>query len=276
MKTKVYNHHHVINHDFDTVVHEQDAELSIFWNDFHFDKQVRNAARRGKTLLYQHGRYALQDYYMNDKPITTHGVLTWGEAQRQKMIEWGYDADKILAVGNPMYEQRYKSDVNDYVVFVAAHWLHDIGSLNSNIIEMIHERLPEDTRLIVKTMRKTKLSRELPEGVERYETNVDQPDNEGIAALVSGAQVVFTLMESTFELFARLAGTPVVQIENSLMGRMHGKVDIAGIQRPYTTLIHPRDIGDAILNANVTSGWEDEILMPHLPVEEIYKFVRGL
>lgn len=279
MKTFVYNHHHVINHPFDLAPTVQDAEAVIFWNDFHFTRQVQNASKHAKTLLYQHGRYALQDYYLNNHPVSTHGVLTWGESERKKMIDWGYPEDKILAIGNPMYEKIYHHEPEDYFVLVGLHWVRDVAEINSWAIDRVLEALPKGTRLVFKTMKKVKIARPLPEGVEIAETNIESQESARESVLtLKHAKGVITLCESTFELYARFMGLPVIQLESAVVQDKFGQVKLADMRRPYTRRFKSSELKEALANVEdyVATGWEDEVLIPALPVEDIYKFIKKL
>ena len=184
----------------------------VTWNEvrsFGNDKIIEKANKIGiGTVLLQHGRRGTSRIYPPfNEGLLCQKVCVWGENDKKRLMEVGTPEDRIFVCGTPLFKHlkpRVKHEgIN--VVFCPEHW---------------GEEVPENV-IVAGTIRRlkgVKITTKVLEG----EHNLNQYDNvvvshrntpehlEIVASVLSTADVIVCISESTFELLAESLDIPVV------------------------------------------------------------------
>jgi len=201
-----------IKKHFEVVTDITKADRVILWNDINaVERGIINYARRLKipVVVMQHGRRGTSRYYPPfSEPITADKLLVWGEADKQALIDAGQDSNKIKVTGTTVFSELKgrlpHKGVN--VVFSPEHWDSPL----------------EENKLVRKKLRQLK-------GVNIITKLIDSPSHDNLswdnpiisnrgaedhlsicADVLSTADLVVGISESTFELMAQYLDIPVV------------------------------------------------------------------
>lgn len=212
MKIYVAEHNGVlqdIKDEFEIVPFEE-AEKIVLWNDVQPEaRAIINYARALKkpTLVVQHGRKGTSKYYPPfNEEITADRLCVWGPKDKEVLTGYGRDASKIEVCGTTIFSHLIgrKEHEGTNVVFCPEHWDRPISenrkvknklrrlkgvNVTTKIIE-VHD--PEEFDNPVVSSRGS-------------DTHLDI-----CASVLSTADVVVGVSESTFELLAQALDIPVV------------------------------------------------------------------
>lgn len=203
--------HHVIDGPIDKgELKKQD--VLITWNEVHkygnevFLQSVKDAGV--KTILLQHGRKGTSRIYppFNESLICDIACV-WGKFDKERLIECGNPADRIIVTGTPIFKTLKPrvphKGIN--VVFSPEHWSHEVPE---NAIVASALRKVKGINVITKALR-GEHSLNSYDGVVVSDRNT--PEHFSIVAdVLSKADVVVAISESTFELLAQSLDIPVV------------------------------------------------------------------
>jgi hypothetical protein len=203
----------VIKH-FEIVQNIEDSDVVMLWNDVNFlERGIINRARSigKKTVVMQHGRKGTSKYYspFNEK-IQADTLLVWGDFDRRSLIGAGQDSSRIRVVGTTVLDglpdKRPHEGVN--VVFCPEHWDKEVEE---------NEWTRDILRKFAKENPNVKITTKIIESHDpnRYDnpiqSNRDTASHLAICAeVLSTADVVVGVSESTFELMAQAMDIPVV------------------------------------------------------------------
>jgi len=185
-------------------------DLFIIWNEVGdwspVIKQIRESGK--KFILMQHGRRGTSRIYppFNEK-LNSDIVCAWGEADRKRLESCGVAPERIRVTGTTIFKhlKGRKEHPGINVVFSPEHWCSEV---------------PENIE-VVKALRKLKGVQIITKGLQGehdpllYDNPVysqrNQPEHmEIVADVLSIADVVVGISESTFELLAQSLDIPVV------------------------------------------------------------------
>ena len=194
----------VTTEDFDK------AKTVILWNDVNpIERGIINLAKsRGKkNLVYQHGRRGTSKYYppFNEK-IQADKLLVWGESDRNALLEAGQDGKKIKVVGATIFShlKAKTSHQGINIVFCPEHWDKPV---EENIMVRNKLRKLRGIRIITKII-ETHNEKDFDNPIKTHRDNNNHL-SECIRVLTT-ADLVVGISESTFELLAQAMDIPVV------------------------------------------------------------------
>jgi hypothetical protein len=174
---------------------------------------VNYAKLLGKpTIVVQHGRRGTSRYYPPfNEPITADKLCVWGERDKKSLVEAGHPTDKIFITGTTIFQhlKGRRSHGRMNIVFCPEHWDRELSE-NKNVAQELR-KLRKGYRITTKII----------EGHDPklYDNPVfsdrSKPDHLEICAeVLSTADLVVSISESTFELMAQYLDIPVVVVED--------------------------------------------------------------
>ena len=187
------------------------TDVVLFWNEiekFGWKEQIEAAKKaKARTILYQHGRRGTSRIFppFNEK-LLCDTVMAWGEGDKKRFISAGIDKDKIKVAGAPIFkflEPRQKHEGTN-IVFCTEHWCEDVPE-NYIVASQLRKT---GLNIITKCLKVGVITELLDNPVisDRAEPN----HLEIVANVLSKADLVVGISESTFELFAEYLDIPVV------------------------------------------------------------------
>lgn len=215
-KVYIYDHNQVmgdLHKAFDIVDSIDDADAVLIWNDLNpFERSIIKCARSlgKKVYVIQHGRKGSSKYYPPfNEPITADKLLVWGEFDRRSLIAAGHDEKKIAVVGTTVFSHLKPrvphKGIN--VVFCPEHWDRDVDE-NRQVKELLDKL--KGVKLITKIID----SHDPSSYKNPIQSFRDTPEHLEICAeVLSTADLVVGISESTFELLAQSLNIPVVIME---------------------------------------------------------------
>lgn len=191
----------------------EDADVMVVWAEMEEkgwrERILKKQAEGKKVILYQQGIYGMDNIRppFNEK-IISDIVCVWGEGDKQRYIENGVPEEKIKVIGCPVF-QRLKPRVpheGKNVVFALEHW--DWGDVVENNIVSAELRNLRGVNVITKGLHKENNTEMFDNPVvsDRFSSN----HLDVVAEVLSTADLVVGLTESTFQLFAEYLDIPVV------------------------------------------------------------------
>ncbi|OFW54465.1 MAG: hypothetical protein A2163_07160 [Actinobacteria bacterium RBG_13_35_12] len=186
-------------------------DVMVGWNESESSggaDYVRYAKLLGmKTVLLQHGRRGSSRIYPPfNEPYLSDKVCVWGQRDYDKFLEIGTPKEKLVITGTPIFQylKRFPhKGIN--IVFSPEHWDIDV---DENIIVAAQLRKLKGVNIISKLLK--------GEHNESYYDNpiVSSRLEEGhlqiCAKVLSQADIIVGISESTFELMAEILDIPVV------------------------------------------------------------------
>lgn len=239
-----------------------DADTLVLFNDVRGScRDITETAKKlgKKVYVMQHGRAATRDYDKpNSFPLIADKFLAWGKADYDRMAKLGY-ADKVEIVGCPVVSkiQARKPHDGKYVVFIPVN----TGKEEPMNLKVYYELLKmQYDRAIEKIDGNKELVEKWPHGtafhqltdinvvaklLPRHEkqlyhgstfiSNPDDPNHTtNLFEILSMADCIVTLDESTTEIMAMAAGVPVVCC-SGFQYKMFGGKDMTGVEYIRTT-----------------------------------------
>jgi hypothetical protein len=205
---------------FDVVPTIKDSDVVILWNDVNpFERGIISLARtyKKKVVVLQHGRKGSSKYFppFNER-IQADALLVWGEFDKRSLVATGQDPQKIRVVGTTVLqnlpERKEHEGIN--IVFCPEHWDKEVEE-NSKVKKELRKLRYKDKTLRIVT--------KLIEGhdYQNYDnpiqTNRNSKEHLQICKeLLSTADLVVGVSESTFELLAQSMDIPVVIMDEWL------------------------------------------------------------
>lgn len=190
-----------------------DADRVVVWSDVTVtERSAVDIARRYKkpTITVQHGRRGTSRYYppFNEK-IWSDKLLVWGESDKEALIKAGQDPKKIKVTGTTVTshikERQPHEGIN--IVFSPEHWDYEV----------------EENRQVAAELKKLKGVNIITKIIHGHNPDFYQnpvfsdrnaPDHLDICIdVLSKADLVVGISESTFELLAQAMDIPVVIME---------------------------------------------------------------
>ncbi len=200
--------------ELDEVSRIEDCDVVLLWNDVNLDERaVINLARalKKKTAVLQHGRKGSSRYYppFNEK-IQADKLLVWGDFDRRSLGRVGQDLSRIAVVGTTVLDglpdRKEHEGIN--VVFCPEHWDTEVEE-NSWVKKELkklnykHKNIKITTKIIE--------SHDPKNYDNPVATNRNDPGHLATCLeVLSTADLVVGVSESTFELLAQAMDIPVV------------------------------------------------------------------
>jgi len=213
MKLWYVDHNQVLQDilkEFEVVDKLEDADRVVLWNDVNAVERGIIALARGKkipTIVMQHGRKGTSKYYPPfNEEITADRLLVWGESDKEALIEAGRDPKKIRVTGSTVFSHLIpkKEHKGINIVFCPEHWDKEV----------------DENLEIVKKLRQLKKVNIITKLIEVHDPSLyDNPvisdrrksnHLDICAEVLSTADLVVSVSESTFELMAQTLDIPVV------------------------------------------------------------------
>ena len=191
----------------------EEADVIVMWGDTtSLERGIVNYARTLKkpVIVAQHGRKGTSRYFppIND-PITADKLLVWGIRDKNALVKVGHPEDKIEITGTSIFShlKGRKKHEGINVVFCPEHWDREISE-NRKVASILNK------------LKGVKITTKLIEGHDEklYKNPVISNRNhenhlEICADVLSTADLVVGISESTFELMAQYLDIPVVIME---------------------------------------------------------------
>ena len=205
--------HNSVLKDLGTTEDFDKAKTVILWNDVNpIERGIINLAKsRGKkNLVYQHGRRGTSKYFspFNEK-IKADILMVWGESDKEALIEAGQDPKKIKVVGATVFKylkpRKEHGGIN--IVFCPEHWDRPV---EENIKVRNELRKLKNCNVITKII-ESHNPKEFDNPVASRRDDANHLDI--CADVLSTADLVVGISESTFELIAQAMDIPVVIME---------------------------------------------------------------
>lgn len=174
------------------------------WRDF-----IAECKKKGKrTVLVQHGRRGTSRIYPPfNEALISDVVCVWGENDRKRLLSVGVPEEKIHVTGTSIFKNiKPRVPHKGYnVVFSPEHWDRDV---TENFIVADELRKLKKVNIITKTLK----GHQDPSMYDNVvESDRNSPEHFSIVAdVLSKADVVVAISESTFELMAEILDIPVV------------------------------------------------------------------
>jgi len=189
----------------------KEIDVLVLWQESSPEARelVKKAHRLGKpVVLVQHGRRGTSRIFppFNEKVISDK-VCVWGEGDKKRHLEAGTPAEKIEITGTTIFQhlkpRKKHSGIN--IVFSPEHWDREV---DENIIVAGQLRELEGVKIITKLLKGF-------HNPSYYDNPVISDRNEIghleiCADVLSTADLVVGISESTFELMAEILDIPVV------------------------------------------------------------------
>lgn len=193
------------------------ADVIITWNEAPMGKWrdvIQGAVDKGKrVILVQHGRKGTSRIYppFNEK-LVSNVACVWGEADKKRLMSVGIPEDKIKVTGTTIFKHlKPRVPHEGYnVVFSPEHWDKEVGEnfLVASELRKLYKKI-RNVKIITKGLKDVQTDYRLYDNLIISDRN--SPEHfEIVADVLSTADLVVSISESTFELFAQYLDIPVV------------------------------------------------------------------
>lgn len=199
--------------DFDITDDCFSADAIVCWNDIAGECRdiILSANFLGiPTLVAQHGLRAVREYGTPfNAPLIAEKIMVWGQKDKERMMQAGVNKDRIVVVGTTLFDHLIPRQPHEgfNVVFSPMHW---DANLDENLI--LAEKLREVKGINVIT--------KLIEGMDGspfdnpvYSNRASQDHLDICASVLSKADIVVGITESTFEFLAYKLDIPMVIVD---------------------------------------------------------------
>lgn len=196
-------HDHKAWNKADVVVVWNETEL-VGWRDL-----IKGFQKRGKrVVLVQHGRRGTSRIYPPfNETLISDAVCVWSENDKKRLMSCGVSKEKIHITGTPIFknlkEKVLHKDKN--IVFSPEHWDIDV---NENLIVADKLRQIKGVNVITKILKDHQNPVLYDNPVVSDRNSLDHLKI--VAEVLSKADLVVAISESTFELLAESLDIPVV------------------------------------------------------------------
>jgi len=199
--------------EFETTDNYISSDAIVVWNDV--INEMREIVLSGNflgkpTIVAQHGLRATREYISPyNKPLLADNIMVWGPKDKERMIQGGVEEDRIIITGSTIFDHLIPRQAHQgvNVVFAPMHWYED---LEENLI--VAEKLREISGINVITKVVDNFH-----GSSYFDnlifSNTNSPDHLTIcASVLSTADIVISITESTFEFLAYALDIPVLTV----------------------------------------------------------------
>ena len=195
------------------LVDPKDADRIVVWSEsfrYGWGDRIKKVQKRGgKSIVYQQGVWGM-DWVRPpfSEPIISDVVCVWGEGDKEKLIKFGTPAEKIKVTGSPILKHlipRVEHEGKN-VVFALEHW--DMEDCVENLIVASELRKLEGVKVITKGVFRENQTSLFQNPVESDRFGGDHL--KVVAEVLSTADLVVGLSESTFQMLAESLDIPVV------------------------------------------------------------------
>jgi hypothetical protein len=221
MKVALYNWNCVLNDVIDRMRGKhilmkdyKDADVVVLWNEIEhagWKERVVNSQKMGKkVVLYQLGVWGADRVRPPfNEPILSDIVAVWGQGDRERLISYGVPKEKIHITGSPLLEHLKPKESHEgkNVVFCLEHWDSDGDVIENNIVAAELRKL-KGVKVITKGLEGENDGNIFDNfiGTNRFASN----HMAVVADVLSTADVVVAISESTFALLAEVMDIPVI------------------------------------------------------------------
>lgn len=231
-----------------------EADVYITWNETGLGgnrEVVENIQKMGKkVILVQHGRRGTSRIYPPfNETLISDAACVWSENDKKRLMSCGVPEEKIIITGTPIWKH-IKPRIGHEginVVFSPEHWDIDVSE---NLIVADQLRKLKGVNIITKILE----DHQVPELYDNpVSSNRNSPDHlEIVADVLSKADVVVGISESTFELLAEALDIPVVIADCWIPKACDGDDRYKEYHREYSnacTMASLKDLNKEIQNA---------------------------
>ena len=193
----------------------EEADVVIVWNETAIGgwrtwiKMMQEMGK--KVILVQHGRRGTSRIYPPfNENLNSDIVCSWSQNDKKRLMSVGVDEKRIKVTGNTLFSHLKNREKHKGVniVFSPEHWDKDVVE---NLIVADELRKLKGVNIITKTLRGEQ-NEELYDNVVSSDRN--SPDHmKTVAEVLSKADLVVCISESTFELLAESMNIPVVVVD---------------------------------------------------------------
>lgn len=188
------------------------AEVIVVWNETAIGQWrdwIIEARKLGKrVVLVQHGRRGTSRIFPPfNEELVSDVVCVWGENDRKRMESCGVPKEKIKVTGTPIFRHLKPKVKHDgiNIVFSPEHW--DVDVVENVIVRRILSKM-EGVNVITKLLSDSHNPQEYQNPVI---SDRSAPGHlEVVADVLSKADAVVAISESTFELLAEFLDIPVI------------------------------------------------------------------
>lgn len=191
----------------------EECDWVLLWNDVTSEEvAILNYSHTlgKKAAVLQHGRKGSSKYYPPfSVPIRADKLLVWGDFDKRRLVAAGQNPKKIEVVGTDVLknlpERRPHEGTN--IVFCPEHWDRPVDE-NTRIRDEL--RKLDGVNILTKIIE----SHNIKDFDNPVKTNRNSPDHLRVCKeVLSTADLVVGVSESTFELIAQTMDIPVVIME---------------------------------------------------------------
>lgn len=203
---------HTIENIIKNKKHLMTFDRVVTWNEVHQygnEKVLEETNKLGiPTILMQHGRRGTSRIYPPfSEALICKEVCVWSENDKKRLMSVGTPENRIHVTGTPIFQTlkpRVKHEgIN--VIFSPEHWGEEVAE-NSMVAGML--RRLRGVKVWTKAIKNEHF---LPQYDNVILSDRQSPEHLGIVAdVLSTADVVVGISESTFELCAEILDIPVV------------------------------------------------------------------
>lgn len=206
-----------LDYHFEVEPRMDEADVVVLWNDVNpFERGVISLARakKKKVVVLQHGRKGSSRYFppFNER-IQADALLVWGDFDKRSLVAAGQDSQKIRVVGTTVLQDLPEKKEHDgiNIVFCPEHWDREVeenAKVRKELRKLRYKR--KDLNIITKI-----IEGHDPKNYDNpIQTNRNGEDHLRICKeVLSTADLVVGISESTFELLAQAMDIPVVIVE---------------------------------------------------------------
>lgn len=188
------------------------ADVIVVWNETAIglwrDWIVKAREQGKRVVLVQHGRRGTSRIFPPfNETLVSDVVCVWGESDRKRMESCGVPKDRIHVTGTPIFRHLKPRVAHQgvNVVFSPEHW--DIDVVENVIVRGILSKM-KDVNIITKLLTDSHNPNEYQNPVI---SDRSSPGHlEIVAEVLSKADAVVAISESTFELLAEMLDIPVI------------------------------------------------------------------
>lgn len=188
------------------------ADVIVVWNETelagwrHYITEMKKMGKR--IVLVQHGRRGTSRIYPPfNETLISDAVCVWGENDKKRLMSVGVPEEKIFITGTPIWKHLKPRVPHEgkNVVFSPEHWDVDVSE---NLIVADQLRKLKKVNIITKGLKNHQIETLYDNFIG---TDRNSPEHFPIVAdVLSKADVVVALSESTFEMLAQSLDIPVV------------------------------------------------------------------
>ncbi len=189
------------------------ADVCVFWNETEiggwrdFIKLMKKNGKR--TVLVQHGRRGTSRIYPPfNETLISDVACVWSENDKKRLMSVGVPEEKIKVTGTTIWRHLTARvpHKKKTIVFSPEHWEHDV--IENLVVADELRKIKADVDIVTKTLKGYQDDSMYDNVVS---TDRNSPDHFPIVAdVLSKADLVVAISESTFELLAESLDIPVV------------------------------------------------------------------